>query len=187
MYPRPGAQPPKKSSGGRTCLIVVLVMTGLGLLVVGIGGFLVYREFGEFFGATGDMAGIIMKALTAPGTDEVRDLGCKQALAIDMKEMAKAVQRFEDEIARRENRKPKPIDIDQADVFVQCQVGLLGSNKPTCDQVAKAYIKATSPDGKILVSVASEGGGNANAAMCTEVYDDKGTKVGTGVAPNLGQ
>ncbi|UQA60945.1 hypothetical protein [Polyangium aurulentum] len=169
-----GAAPPpvkKKTSG---CLIAFLVVMGLGLVgAVGVGLWL-YSTFGDVFGGIGDLAGIMMKARNAPGASEIRARGCKEAMVIDAKEMVKTMQRFEEEVAKREGRAPrsKPLS-DDAEVLLVCQAeqGLA----PTCESVAKAYIAAVHPKGKLLASVTTGGSKNTE---CTEAFDASGKSLG---------
>jgi hypothetical protein len=178
----PPAQPPAKKSGASGCLIAAAIIGGLVLLSVGVGGYLLYREVGGFVGATGDMAKIMMKAQSAPGTDEMRDAGCSTAIAIDTEELADAVQRFEDEMAKREQRKPKDIsrDLGDASAILQCQTS---KSSVDCQKVADAYRKAAKPKGKLLVSVTSSSGSQS----CSESFERDGTKIGSAEMPDLPQ
>jgi hypothetical protein len=176
----PPAQPPPKKSGASGCLIAAAIVGMLVLVGAGVGGYLLYREVGGFVGATGDMAKIMMRAQSAPGTDEMRDAGCSTAIAIDAEELADAVQRFEDEIAKREKRKPKDIsrDLGDASAILQCQTS---KSSLDCQQIADVYRKAAKPKGKMLVSVTNESG----SPSCSESFERDGTKIGAAKMPDL--
>lgn len=178
----PPAQPPAKKSGASGCLIAAAIIGGLVVLGGGLGAYLLYREVGGFVGATGDMAKIMMKAQSAPGTDEMRDAGCSTAIAIDTEELANAVQRFEDEMATREQRKPKDLsrDLGDASVILQCQTS---KSSLDCQKIADAYRKAAKPKGRMLVSVASTSGSQS----CSESFERDGTKIGSAEMPDLPQ
>ena len=177
-YQPPGFVPPKKK-GMSGCLLAFLITGGL-FLVMGIGGGLwFYFSFKDFVDASGDMMGIVVKARNAPGTDEVRELGCQDAVALDMKELTKVAQRFEDAMAKRENREPKELDLDgEAAFYVQCSNP---KKKLSCEDVAKTFIKAVEPNGRIVVGVQTGSG----SKECTETFDQTGKKLGAGQAPNI--
>lgn len=176
----PPAQPPPKKSGVSGCLIAAAILGGLVLLGGGVGAYLLYREVGGFVGATGDMAKIMMKAQSAPGTDEMRDAGCSTAVAIDTEELANAIQRFEDEMAKREKRAPKDIsrDLGDASAILQCQTS---KSSLDCQTIADAYRKAAKPKGRMLVSVTSSSGSQS----CSESFERDGTKIGAAEMPDL--
>jgi hypothetical protein len=177
-YQPPGFVPPKKK-GMSGCLLAFLITGGLFLLMGIGGGIWFYISFKDFVDASGDMMGIVVKARNAPGTDEVRELGCQDAVALDMKELTKVAQRFEDAMAKRENREPKELDLDdEAAFYVQCSQPKKGI---TCEDVAKTFIKAAEPKGRIVVGVQSGSG----TKECTETFDQTGKKLGAGQAPNI--
>ena len=167
----PAGPPPKKGMSG--CLLALLIVGGL-FLVTSIGGGLwLYSEFGEFMGAGKEMVEIAVEAEKAPGTKEMKAAGCDEALALDMKRLMAVMERFEKEIAKREGRKQKPLDLDvkEAQHVLVCKVKL--GDPPACDKVAKAYADATSPQGNFLVSVEKLG-----TAKCAERFDPKGKSLG---------
>ena len=173
-------QPPKKS-GMSGCLIAVLIFVACGVLgVVGI-GFVIWREAGGLLGGMKDLAALMIEAQSAEGAEEVRDLGCTQALVIDTEKLEGILVTLEAEVAKKENRPAKPPDISKDGAyFVQCQVS--SGTAPTCDQVAKTFAKAVSPKDKFLVSVQSNSGGSAN---CSMAYQKDGTQIGVASAPNI--
>jgi hypothetical protein len=175
----PQAAPPKKGMSG--CLIAFLVVGGLFLVSMIGGGIWFYSEFGGFVGATGDMAKLMVDAQNAPGTKEMKKAGCTEAFALDMKKMAKTIQRFEDEMAKREKRKPKPVDLGKEGVgshMLICKKTL--GEAPTCEKVAKAFIDEVKPDSEITVTVESSG-----SNKCTERFDTNGKNLGKGEAVDL--
>lgn len=165
------APPPKKGMSG--CLLALLIVGGLFLVGSIGGGIWLYSEFGEFMGATKEMAEVVIDSQNAPGTKEMKDVGCDEAMALDIKKLMGVMERFEKEIAKRENRKPKPMDLDvkEAQYALVCKVKL--GDAPSCDKIAKAYADATSPDGNFIVSVEKLG-----SAKCAERFDPKGKSLG---------
>jgi len=132
-YQQFGAQPPKKSSGS-SCLMIFLIVTGIGVLAVGGLAVYLYIEFGSIFGNVGEIASVMIEAQNAPGTKEVRDIGCDQAFAIDAKKLSDAINKFEKSVAKKEGREPKNIDIEKdAGYIVQCTVK--SGTVPSCDDV----------------------------------------------------
>jgi hypothetical protein len=174
-----GPPPVKKGMSG--CLLAFLIAGGLFLLVAVGGGIWAYMQFSEFIGATKDMAKLMIEAQNAPGAAEIRKLGCNQAIVLDMAKLSEVAQRFEDEIARREGRSAKKLDLgEEATYFVQCQAGF--TDKISCQAVADAFVGAVEPSGKFVVQVADAGG---NQQQCNEAFDAKGRSLGKTDAPDL--
>jgi hypothetical protein len=172
------AQPPKKK-GMSGCLLAFLIVGGLFLVSAIGGGLWFYFAFKDFVDASGEMMSIVLEARNGPGAEEVRDLGCKEAISLDMKKLAKVAQRFEDAVAKREGREPKDLDLDEgAGYFVQCNQP---KGKVTCQEVADTFIKAVKPKSKFVASVA----GGSGKAECTETFDENGKSLGKAEAPNL--
>lgn len=171
-------QPPKKK-GMSGCLLAFLIVGGL-FLVGGVGaGLWFYFAFKEFVDASGEMMSVVLEARNAPGAAEVRDLGCKEAVVLDMKKLSKVAQRFEDEIAKREGREPKSLKIDEsASHYVQCNQP---KGKVTCQEVADAFVEAVSPKGRFVASVSGSSGKN----QCTESFDETGKNLGKADSVNL--
>lgn len=174
----PAMQQPPKKKGMSGCLIAFLVVSGLFVVgVIGVGIF-VYRELGGVLGGVKELAELMTKASTAPGTKELKDKGCDQAFAIDAKEMEKVLNKFEKEIAKKENREPKPVDLaKEGAYFVQCT--MKSGKKLSCEDAAKTYVDATSPGEPFMVSVT--GGGTD----CSASFSKDGKKIGDVAAPNI--
>lgn len=159
--------PPKKK--GNTCLTIFLVVLGLFVVSIGVGGYLLYDEFGEIIGATGELASEMGKAQSAPGTDEMRDAGCHLALALDVGKVGDAIQRLEKDIAKREGRKAKDMDLGDAGMLVLCQT----NDDLECKDVAKAFVDGGKPKDKFLVSVKDDG----EKVTCSGLFDEDGEFV----------
>lgn len=164
------------------CLIAFLVVGGLFLVSLIGGGIWFYSQFSGFVGATGDMAKLMMDAQNAPGTKDMKKAGCTEAFALDIKKMGKVIQRFEDEMAKREHRKPKDVasDVtkDGGSHMLICKKTI--GEAPTCAKVAKAFIDSQSPSDTVTVTV--EAGG---VQKCTERFDSDGKSLGAGKAVNI--
>lgn len=158
---------PKK---GRGCVIILAIVMGLFTLVV-VGSAIVLGLFATSdagkgtFKAISDGTKVAAKGLKAPGTPELRALGCEQAMVVPMKDFA-----------------PVLADLDAAgadavpnELLVTCQVGAFGTI-PTCDKVASTYVNAVGrADGDFYVTVTRQGSGHPE---CEQTYDANGAAIG---------
>lgn len=180
------APPPKKSGNG--CLIALailfaVVLGGAALMALGVYVFATSKQgkeviqiVGQGAKAVGESAKVLEEAARAPGTSEVRALGCRQALAIDMDRLLKAMDQFD---AGLGSRGPAPVPI-----MVMCTVDVLAT-PPDCATVARAYLSgAGRPRGDFAVMVSVE---HSKNQRCAEHYAPDGTKRGgfTGSAPAI--
>src|SRR5512135_3586202 len=130
-YPPPGAPqqpgygypqqppPPKK---GRGCLIAALVSAGVGLVIAIVVVVFVYKAAK----AVGEVA---VEGMNAPGTAELRASGCDVAMVMDM---SKISSMFDAGSAAASS---------SGSIVVACNVNP-GRTAPSCDDVAKTYVKA---------------------------------------------
>lgn len=162
-----GPVPPKKK--GNTCLTIFLVVTGLFVVSIAVGGYLLYDEFGELIGATGELTAEMSNAQQAPGTDELREKGCTLAMALDVGKIGDAIQRMEKDIAKREGREPKEMDLGDAGMLVLCQT----DEDVECKDIAEAYVDGAKPDAKFLVSVKD----SSEKVTCSGLFDEDGEFV----------
>jgi hypothetical protein len=110
---------------------------------------------------------IMKEAQTAPGTDELRKLGCDQAMVLDMQRLAKLAEGFNDG--------GTPLPPDMPGKLVMCVVGDT-SSAPTCTAAAKTYLAAVpTPTKRFAVTVEAQ---KNNKAQCSEVYDPTGKSLG---------
>ncbi len=171
------AAPPPKKKGMSGCLIAFLVVLGLFIVGGGIVGYLVWREVGGLASGVAEIAGIMADAAKAPGTKEMKDdAGCDEAFALDVDKLTKAINKLEAEIAKKENRDPKPMEdfTEDGTAFLATCV-VKGSKAPKCDDVAKAYVDGAKPKDKFLVSVTKND--QNGETVCAGIYDDDGKKV----------
>ena len=169
-YPPPQQQPPlqplKKKGGG--CLLA-LGIAGAGLVVVGIVIMVVAYKFMSSSSGQGvvEASKLAMESLQAPGTAELRGIGCAQAAVVDTERMEAVVRKFADDAAATlPNRDFK--------LQITCQARASGTT-PTCEEVARTYHDAvTTPAGRYLVSVNASG---SKTASCFALYEPDGTKI----------
>ncbi|MFO0586188.1 MAG: hypothetical protein U0441_01550 [Polyangiaceae bacterium] len=168
----PGAPPKKKglSTGCWIAIVIVLVFLGsIGAVLAYIG----YKvstdpEVQHVMGAVGDAVNLAAEAQSAPGTNELRNLGCEQAMALDMAKMEKLLNSMTDAGVT-----PGAVSGD-VEKMVMCQSNGYGT-MPTCDAAAKAYVKGASPRKKFMLSVQQHGKQN-----CTGVYAPDGSLSSAG-------
>jgi len=168
-YAAAGYQQPVKKSGSG-CKVALIIMGVLGLLVVvagGVGWYVLMQN--PQVKSVVEMGKIFVNAQSAPGTDELRDEHCTQAMAIDMKRLFEIVKELDESEFDDDELKDLP------DTGVICQIGL-GDDKPECDDVAKTYLEAVDkPDGNIWVQVQNQSGGKV---ACNRVYSPDGKDLG---------
>jgi hypothetical protein len=170
--------PPKKkglSTGCIVALVAVLVFFGsIAAVVMFIGyRFSQDKDVQNVLGAIGEAATIMAEAQSAPGTSELRALGCEQAMAIDPAKMMKIADRLADAGAPPSAAAP---DVSR---IVMCQVSAF-SVAPTCDDAARAYVRGASPTGKFVLTV--QKGSSGSNKHCSGVYSSSGTLVSPGGA-----
>jgi len=179
MMPYPpapyAAPPPKKGVSG--CVIALAIVGGivlLGGIAAGIGIYaFATSDIGKTtFKVLGEGTKIVQEGMKAPGTPEIRALGCEQAMVLDMKDFAALMSDILD--AGPDAAMPEGL-------MVTCQVRS-ASRAPSCDDVAATYVGAVGvARSQFVVSVQQQGNSNP---LCQSTYDATGAFVGTGgVAP----
>ena len=100
------------------------------------------------------------EGMNAKGTTEMRQLGCEQALVVDMARVLGSANRIEPGEPRW---------------MVTCDVGS-STVAPGCDRVASTYFGAVgSPDGNVCVRVSRTG---ASQPSCSRIYAPTGADLG---------
>lgn len=172
MQPQAPMQPPKKKGMSTGCIIaivVVLVFFGSVGAVVAFIGYKIStdKDVQNVMGAIGDAANLAAEAQAAPGTAELRALGCEQAMALDVAKMEKLMHSFVD--AGAKTTTPMGMDVEKMVVCTAPSFGVA----PTCDDAAKAYVKGASPRKNFMLSVQQQ----HNRATCSNVYGPSGAVV----------
>lgn len=107
-------------------------------------------------GATAAAAG-----MSAKGTAEMRQLGCEQALVVDMASVLGGASRIEPGEPRW---------------MVTCDVGSGAAPAPACEKLAATYFGAVgTPDGNVCVRVSRTG---AAQPSCSRLYAPNGADLG---------
>lgn len=157
---------PKKGMSG--CVIALIAVGVIGLVavilvLVGLAKVASSPEGQKIVRFVGDSAKMMDEAQKAPGTKELRGKGCMQAMAIDMDKMASLVKDLSPDAGE-----PPP---GSERTLVSCTVGMIATEIPECDDLAKAYAAAASPTAPFRVTVQQQG---ATQAKCTKVYEPSG-------------
>lgn len=166
MTPEP-FDAPKKRSGFRVFLYVLLALMGLLFLTCGAGVyFFTQTDQGKkIMEAVGDTQAAVEAAMKAPGTDELRALGCDTAMVMQLSDFAKMLEA----ITPEDTLPQEPADT----LMVICQLGLLGGDPPTCQAVAETYAAAAAPTIPFLVNVSKQGG----TSICDAPFTADGTPL----------
>lgn len=147
---------PSAKKSGNGCVIALAVFGVIGLLLLVAGGIVAYKvasspEGSKIISAVGETKKLIDEAGKAPGTKELRKLGCTQAMVMDAERWLTI---FESAMPEAGTRAPL-----NENVMVICQLGFgAGKSAPTCDDVKSTYLTAVpSPAGDFLVQVTAQG------------------------------
>jgi hypothetical protein len=166
----PMGAPPVKKKGSGCLLAVGIVAAVLGVIFV-VGAFIVYRvvkspEGQKAVTLIGEGSKAMRDGLNAPGTTELKALGCTQPMVVDAEKMV-ALGQLLGADAGTKSAKP------DFSVTVVCQVSKRAA-APTCDAVASTYVAAAAPTSSFLVTLQVAG---APEAGCHAVYDASGAKL----------
>jgi hypothetical protein len=167
---QPPPQPPQVAKKKTSVLTIVLVFVGsafvLGLLGIALIAFLVWRnpEGRRFVGLMGETVEIMRKAQKAPGTKELRALGCGQAMVLEMDDFLRIARQLD------AGGGPRPT----FGSLVMCAARPWGT-APPCDDVAKTYLSGAGPqDRSFVVSVTQSG---KSKPVCQALYDGAGSRL----------
>jgi rhodanese-related sulfurtransferase len=149
--------------------MTVLAVFGVLLLVVAIiGGIVAYKvmsspEGQKAVSLIGEGAKMTMDSMNAPGTKELKAMGCNQGAAVVDTERLQALgaQLDSDGGGAKINK--------DARLMVVCQVGARSSSPPSCDAVAGTYITAVGGKaiGPFVVTVSAQGD---SSPKCSVLY-----------------
>lgn len=166
----PMGAPPVQKKGSGCLLAVGIVAAVLGVIFV-IGAFIVYRvvkspEGQKAVTLIGEGSKAMRDGMNAPGTAELKALGCTQPIVIDAERMV-ALGELLGADAGQKSTKP------DFKMTVVCQVSKRAA-APSCDTVASTYVAAAAPTASFLVTLQVAGSPEAG---CNAVYDASGTRV----------
>jgi hypothetical protein len=162
---------------GMPTAVKVLLILGL-LFLLFIGGFVgvcaycvaanpELRQMGKLMGESVRMS---IAATKAPGTRELREAGCAQAMVMDMRRIAELVK----EIDESEHGSAEQAE-DLGTVMVVCQVSS-SEDALSCEDVARTYGAAVeNPPAEFAAVVQTR---FPQEAVCEGVYGPDGTRLG---------
>jgi hypothetical protein len=164
----PPQVPPKKKTSTLT-IVLAVIGGGFVLVVLGIAvaAYAVWSnpEGRKFVGMLGESMKVMQKAQKAPGTKELRALGCGQAMALDLEDLER-ITRYIDS-----GGVPMPSVIGR---MVVC-AAQPWDTPPSCDAVVGKYLGVVGKlDRPVLVSVTQSGKGKP---LCQTIYDGGGAKL----------
>lgn len=157
---------PRGGAGGFRVIGIVLVVLGLGMVLVCAGGayWLSQNEaFREGFES-------IVASQDAPGTQELRDLGCDQAMVLDPAVFFRMAAGFSEELADLEAEAARE---GFPKLFIICSTG--GGAGISCSQVAETYVAAVGRAEDSFMAQVAAGGSDP----CQEVFAADGTSLGS--------
>jgi hypothetical protein len=111
----------------------------------------------------------IQAAMVAPGTDEMRALGCTEAMALDMKKFEAFIDAFENDGESAEKKDPL---LKTTMVFCKKDSALTPEG-PECDDLVAAYISGAQPSEEDELAVVVQGQ-NSQSRYCGAVYSGTG-------------
>lgn len=151
----------------RGSVLALGIGSGALVLVLAVGGALLVRGCGSGSGAVGTTAApdrgatAATEGMSAKGTAEMRQLGCEQALVVDMARVLGS---------------PSRIEPGEPRWMVTCDVGAGSAPAPGCERVASAYFSAVgTSDGNVCVRVSRSG---ASRPSCSRLYASTGADLG---------
>src|SRR5262245_14366080 len=154
-----------------TVVYVVLGLLAFFLVTAGLGIWMFLRsETGQKIVSTvGKGFTLMQEASKAPGTVQLRERGCTQAMVIPFEKMIEIVKEFVPDAEKEFNRE----DMPGVGTMVVCQVSGNESNTPTCADVARVYAAAV-PQTPERFGVSVQG---SRVAACDGTYARDGTFV----------
>jgi hypothetical protein len=146
------------------------IVGGIFVLVGAIFGFFVWRfasspDGKKLVSAVSSGAAILSEAANAPGTKELRALGCDTALVFDAQRMQELAASFGD---------AGKVTSDER-IIVTCKTSG-SSTGPTCDAVASTYVAAVGGRASSSFAVTVDVRGDSRRS-CTNRYSAEGTRT----------
>jgi hypothetical protein len=171
MTDMPSQTADRKRPAYLTVIYVVLGLLAFFLVTGGLGIWMFLRsETGQKVVSTvGKGFTLMQEASKAPGTEQLREHGCRGAMVIPFERMMEVVKEFAPEAEKEFDRDEFPGE----GTMVVCQVSSDAGNAPTCAEVARIYAAAVSqaPE-RFGVTVQGSRGG-----ACDGTYARDGTFI----------
>ena len=157
-------------------MIAFIVVSVIGLVTAIVAGVAIYLVVTSSAGQTaiklvGGTTKLATKGLNAPGTTEIRAMGCEQAMVLDMKEFSALMNdAFDGGLGLG--------DAGLEGLEVECSLSASAS-PVACDDVAKTYLRAVggTASAEFAVRVKRQ---NDTRPLCESTYDADGTFLAAG-------
>ena len=176
-YPSPPQQMPPAKKGPSGCLIALAILGGLVVLGIAAIAFGLWR-----FSKTEDGKALVdgvqkgyaasVEAQSAPGTNELRTMGCATAAVFDNAKLAKTWSYGDGGLKTTTQR-----DLRRT---VVCGTSFT-TDPPPCDQVAATYVRAVGPVPEGFVVVTSKAG--HTTPICQASFSPDATRLSTSAPP----
>jgi hypothetical protein len=151
-YSQQQPQPKKGMSG---CAIAAIVVGGLGLVVMMVVGVFCYK-------AAKMVGEVASEGINAPGAAELRSAGCDVGMVMDP---LKVMGSFGVDAGTASGGSP---------LVVSCTVNA-GKSAPTCDDIAKVYVKAVTRAPRSFMGQVQVQG--KTKPDCQKIYDETGKYI----------
>jgi hypothetical protein len=156
------------------CLIALYVVLGLVVLVLvvgSIGAWLFLRsETGQrLVRATREGISLATEAARAPGTQQLREAGCSQAMVLPMRRMTELFESLGADMGDAQEA------LDRDEIVVMCQMGGGETAAPSCDDVARIFIDAAGEVPETFAVVVQNR--SQRGAACDARYTKDGTRI----------
>lgn len=149
-YPQQPQQPKKGMSG---CALAAIIVGGVGLVIIVVVGVFCYK-------AAKMVGEVATEGLNAPGAAEIRAAGCDMGMVMDP---LKVMGGFGVDASTGTS--------SDSPIVVSCTVNA-GKAAPSCDEIAKVYVKAvTKAPRKFMSQVQVQGKSKPD---CQKIYDENG-------------
>lgn len=155
------------------CLVAAAVGVFLCLIAAGVGGFLFYRlsqnpDFQKVTKAVGGGIQLMQKAQNAPGTAELKEAGCQQAIVLEAKDLKEFIEGVDPKALKKGGQQEFDFHL------VQCTVGFSGEAL-SCEEIATVYAGAVKDAPEQFMVQSSKAGGSKPA--CQGIYSRDGKLV----------
>lgn len=171
-------------SSTKTVVMILGIIGGTTLLagIVAIVFYLNCEECQQALNIAGEGASMMLEASNAPGTQQMRELGCSNAMVIDMQRFMTMIADKLDESAtensaNQEIRKALQAENETQGMLVSCEVrSIKPITGPECADVMRAYVSGAGEQAAATAHVIVMGSFASNA-YCEGIYDQAGNFV----------
>jgi hypothetical protein len=171
-------------SSTKTVVLVLGILGGMSVLAIiaAIVFYLNCEECQEALSIAGEGATMMVEASKAPGTQHMREMGCSNAMVIDMDRFMGRIAESLDESALDNQfneafHSAMQENTDQESLIVSCEVSSFKPiTGPECDDVMRAYVNGAGEEAVETAHVVVMGS-FASSAYCEGIYDRAGNFV----------